>query len=178
MKHRNSSWLGIGLFITLFMDGFMMIIPSTLCLIAAVTISPFRWMTFGMIFAVAATLNNGMTYWVGRLIPVQEIVDRLHWIGIQAMLDRSAEALQAYGPFATFISALLGLPAQMVTLLVGAADAKLFHDYTGMSSSFLIAMIFSFSGHFIKAMAIAGLTRYGWVKLERKFQKELPLQTP
>jgi hypothetical protein len=75
---------------------------------------------------------------------------------------------------ATFVGALMGLPTQMITALIGLADAGAIRADAHANSTFLSSLSLSFCGHFIKAFALAGLTRFGWVKLEKKFQKTAP----
>jgi membrane protein YqaA with SNARE-associated domain len=160
------------LFFALFMDGFVMIIPSTLCLIVSVTISPERWILFGGLFATASALNNTVTYYIGRFFPQNTILEVIDFFNMQHFWEIATEALQKYGSFAGFWGAIIGLPTQMMTALIGLADAKKLAEDPSMSSHVIQAIIFVFLGHGLKSLVVAGLARFGWIKLEKKFGKE------
>ena len=177
-KNRNSLWLPFVLFSVLFMDGFLVFIPSMLLLVAATTISPQRWALFALIFAVAVAGNNSLTYFVGRHLPLQTILEVVSFLNMDYMWESAQAALQKHGSMATFIGALMGLPTQMITALIGLADAGSKVEGIATQSTFWSAISLSFSGHFIKAFILAGLTRFGWVRLEKKFQSTPNPSTP
>ncbi|MDB5038343.1 MAG: hypothetical protein JWQ35_1871, partial [Bacteriovoracaceae bacterium] len=54
------------------------------------------------------------------------------------------------------------------------ADTHILRNDPTVSSTFLTAALFSLLGHAIKGFLIAGLTRFGWVKLEEKIISENP----
>jgi membrane protein YqaA with SNARE-associated domain len=139
-KHRQSSRLPALLFLLLFMDGFVMVIPSLVCLVAAVTISPSRWLLFGSLATIAATLNNISTYFLGRVLPSGTLEHLVNYVGLSSMWNEAQLSIHKYGPFSSFVGALLGLPTQMITALVGISDARLLKSDLGVSSS-LIQMI-------------------------------------
>jgi len=169
-KNRHSLWLPFVLFGILFLDGFLIVIPSMLLLVAATTISPQRWALFAFIFAVAVAGNNALTYLVGRHLPLESIMSVVDFFNLNMMWESAQAALHRHGSLATFFGALIGLPTQMITALIGLADAGVMRDDSLAKSTFWQALSFSLCGHFIKAFALAGLTRFGWVRLERKFQ--------
>jgi membrane protein DedA with SNARE-associated domain len=173
-KNRQSLWLPFVLFAILFLDGFLMFIPSMLLLVAATTISPQRWVLFAVIFAVSVAGNNAVTYFVGRHLPMGTIMDVIAFFNLEYLWASAQSALQRHGSMATFVGALMGLPTQMITALIGLADAGAIRADAHANSTFLSSLSLSFCGHFIKAFALAGLTRFGWVKLEKKFQKTAP----
>ncbi len=173
-KNRQSFWLPFVLFAILFLDGFLMFIPSMLLLVAATTISPQRWVSFAIIFAVAVAGNNAVTYFVGRHLPLSTIMDVIAFFNLEYLWASAQSALQRHGSMATFVGALMGLPTQMITALIGLADAGAIRADSQAQSTYLSALSLSFCGHFIKAFALAGLTRFGWVKLEKRFQKTVP----
>jgi membrane protein DedA with SNARE-associated domain len=173
-KNRQSLWLPFVLFAILFLDGFLMFIPSMLLLVAATTISPQRWTLFAFIFSVAVAGNNAVTYLVGRHLPVETIMDVISFFNLEYLWASAQSALQRHGSMATFVGALMGLPTQMITALIGLADAGAARAHPQAHSTFLSALSLSFTGHFVKAFILAGLTRFGWVKLEKKFQKTAP----
>jgi len=167
--HRYSVRLPIILFLVLFLDGFLIFIPSTLCLMVAVTISPQRWWIYGLIFAAAATSNNSVTYAIGRSVSPEAIVEFFSYIHLTDLWFSARAALEDYGAYATFVGAIIGLPTQLITALIGTADAKSLVDNPDGLTQFGRALSFAFAGHGLKALLIAGLTRYGWLKLEKKF---------
>lgn len=172
-RHRDSHILPIALFFIIFFDGFVMIIPATVILIAAITISPRRWVLFSILFALAATLNNAATYFIGRHISPQFILNLVSTFHVEILWTEAQEALQQYGPSGAFIGAMIGLPTQMMTALIGMADARSALDSIVPTSTFAHAISMVFVGHTIKCHLIAGLTKFGWVRLEKKFQKDV-----
>ena len=177
-KHRDSHRLPFFLFAILFLDGFTMVIPSLFCMMASVTISPRRWILFGTIFAAAATSNNLATYILGRCLPTESIVNIIEYFQMEAFWQMAERALHDYGSYATFIGAIIGLPTQMILMLIGIADAQLLQADPSATASFYKAIIFAFLGHSLKGYALAALTRYGWVKLEKKFGTEVVPSSP
>lgn len=166
-RHRQSNWLPVALFAILFMDGFVFVIPSTLLLVGAVTISPKRWLFFAAIFVVAVGLNNTVTYYIGRLIPLDEILYWVHAASIESFWNSAKEAIREYGKYASFVGGLAGLPTQMIMMVIGAADRQ-GTDELVLKTSMEVALFYGCIGHAIKVLVICGATRYGWVKLERK----------
>jgi len=170
--HHDSHVLPFVLFFVLFIDGFVVVVPSTFCLIVAITISPERWALFGFLFAFASAANNTVTYIVGRLLPTEKILSIIEYFNMQHMWQIATEWLQDYGPLATFLGAIISLPTQMMTALIGIADSNNLSQDNFVSSSIIQAIIFVFIGHGLKSILIAALTRYGWIKLEKRFGKE------
>ncbi|MBN8554784.1 MAG: hypothetical protein J0L93_05005 [Deltaproteobacteria bacterium] len=169
--HQDSHWLPVFLFIALFLDGFLMVIPSIVCLIVAVTISPRRWLLFAMILSVAMTLNNVLTYLLGRYLPTDWILTHIQNLNLEPLWNRANHAILDYGVYAGFLGAIAGLPTQLMTAIMGIADAHHTVDASigPARSIFLPAILFVFMGHLLKGLVIAILTRYGWLKLEKKF---------
>ncbi len=172
-RHHSSIFLPLALFFLLYVDGFVMVIPSLLCLIAAVTISPERWVSLGLIAATASATNNATTYLIGRFLPPKMIDHLISSWGLENLWLKAQTALSHYGPFATFIATIFSLPSQFVTAIIGLADAERMRGNPGVSSSFLLAIFFAFIGSSIKCLIVAGLTRYGWVSLEKKLERDL-----
>ncbi len=168
-KHRDSSRLPIVLFLVLFMDGFTIIVPSTLCLIAATTISPQRWHWFAAIFATAATSNNAVMYFVGQSVPSDFIVRTVEFFHLTTMWASAQTAMYDYGPWATFMGAIIGLPTQMIMAIMGMNDAHLRAMDATMLTSFVPGVTLALLAHSMKAFGIAALARFGWVRLEKKF---------
>ncbi len=175
-RHQNSHMLPIALFALLYIDGFTSIIPSTVCLIVSITISPQRWLWFVSIFATATTLNNTSTYILGRIFSKKALYEVVDWIQMEVFWAKAEAAIQQYGAFATFWGAIIGLPTQMITAIIGIADAKLLRDDPSVSTIFAKAILFAFLGHTVKALVIALLTRAGWLKLQKKFGSEAGTQ--
>ncbi len=171
-RHQHSHILPFALFLVVFSDAFIVIIPSTLCLIMAVTISPRRWLLFVFCFAVAATLNNVATYLIGRSLPAHEIHEWIISLHIRETYESAKEALQTYGPSAAFLGALIGLPTQMILGVLGMNDSQLGFQGWAVSAAFLKAILYVFCGHLLKTMFFGAVTRYGWLKLEKKFGHE------
>lgn len=169
-RHSESPKLPLFLFLFLIADGFVMVIPSILLLIASITISPRRWGIFGIIFATAATLNNALVYLICRLVSPDEIVLFVERFHLEDFWQSAERALHTYGSWAAFIGAIIGLPTQMVLGLIGVADAQTLRADPTSHSTFVIAISFAFFGHLIKGIAIAGLSRFGWIRLEKKVQ--------
>jgi membrane protein YqaA with SNARE-associated domain len=171
-KHRESQILPFALFALLFMDGFLVVIPSMICLVAAVMISPQRWILFAFIFALATAANNSATYVLGRVIPQETLFAFVDSVGLEPLWDSARVAIKHYGSYATLIGALFGLPTQLITMLIGIADTNTLRKGLEFTSSFASAILFAGLGHGIKAFVVSALTRYGWVKLEKKFVSE------
>lgn len=144
-----------------------MLIPSTLFLMAAVTISPKRWKLFAFLFPVAATLNNTVTYILGRIFPHEAFLSFITAVGLDGFWGEAVDAVHKYGSWATFIGTLVGLPTQMITALIGLADASSSTDHAGRAS-IVLALSLVFLGQSIKCSIIASLVRFGWLKFEKK----------
>jgi hypothetical protein len=142
-------------------------------------ISPKRWALFALIFGLATAANNATTYAVGRMISVNEITTFLSHFGfgvvsMEALWHSAQEALQHYGPYATFLGALGFLPTQFITALIGAADAQQSASaILPVSSTFWPAILLSFAGHCVKSFVIAALARLGWMNLEKRLDQEM-----
>lgn len=167
-RHRESNRLPVALFILFFLDGFVMVVPSTLVLAAAVTITPRRWILFFIFFAAAATMNNAITYYLGRSFPPHLIEATIVQLHLVSLWESAKSAFHSYGPWASFVGAIIGLPTQLVAAALGIADAKLVAENSDFTGNFARAMFLTFSGHGLKAACIAAIVRFGWVKLERK----------
>ncbi|TVQ78021.1 MAG: hypothetical protein EA369_07875 [Bradymonadales bacterium] len=172
-RHRESNFLPIALFIILFFDGFLVVLPSMIMTGAAVTISPRRWRLFAMIFVASMTLNNFAIYWVGRLIPPDLIWFFIDRMGLETVYESADAALQSYGPWAAFIGASISLPTQMITLMIGMADAQLLNVGKEAGLSIYRLVFLAGLGHFIKMMIFCSIIRFGWEKLEARVMKEL-----
>jgi membrane protein DedA with SNARE-associated domain len=171
--HRDSSRLPLVFFILLFVDGFVMIVPSIVCLIAAVTITPKKWSLFAGLAVVASILNNVVIYFIARMVPVNLILHVITTFKLDLLWIKAKEYLAAYGSFSTFMTSMLGLPTQMVTALIGMTDAEIFKGHFAQTSTlFIHAAFFAFLGSSLKLFCVAGAVRFGWVKLEKKFGKE------
>lgn len=170
-QHRHSNRLPFVLFLLMFIDGFVLIIPSMLIMVAATTISPKRWWFFSFIFVVAVTLNNLLTYYIGRSIPVDQIIYWLKFASVEELWFSAKEAIQSYGKYATFLGALIGLPTQVITMIVGAADRQVGVLGAPIHTSMEAALGYGALGHALKIFVLCGLVRYGWVRLERKIEK-------
>lgn len=168
-RHRTSNRLPIVLFFILFLDGFLIVIPSSVCVVAAITISPARWFLFGTIFAVGGTLNCTVTYFIGRLIPAESILATISYFHLDHLWQSAQQALHQHGPFAAFIGALIGLPTQMITMILGIADEQALKGSPDATTVFLQAIAFVLLGNAIKAYAISFLARFGWLRLEKKY---------
>src|SRR5690606_28713751 len=95
-RHRHSRRLPIIYFLLLYLDGFVMVIPSTLCMVTCITISPARWLFFSLIFPVAATLNNATTYLLGTLVPYDTLVSVIHFFSLELFWQQASEAIHKY----------------------------------------------------------------------------------
>jgi membrane protein DedA with SNARE-associated domain len=168
-RHQNSHRLPVFLFFFLILDGFLVVIPSILLVIASITISPRRWKLFGLLFTFAATINNIMAYALGRILSPDTIVSLIEKFHFEEAWHSAERALHDYGAYAAFLGALVGLPTQLVMILIGIADAQMLLTGDFSSSSFLQSILFAFLGHLIKGVTIAALTRFGWLKLEKKY---------
>ena len=171
-EHHESHVLPFVLFFLLFLDGFIMVIPSSLCLIVAITISPERWLLFGFLFASASFLNNSVTYFIGRLFPPDVIMGVTDFFHMSKLWDVAKDTLHDYGSWACLIGALTSLPTQLMTALIGLSDSERIPHDQFVSSTFIQAVILVFVGHGIKSLIIAGLTRYGWITMEKRFGRE------
>lgn len=170
--HRHSKRLIVILFTLLYLDAFVMVIPSMLITAVAVTISPKRWWIFALTFVIATACNNYTTYWIGRLIPDKQILEIVHMVGIQDLWASAENAIRQYGRFANLPGGLFGLPTQLVTMIIGIADSQAMYGKTGIQASIEPALIFGAIGHGIKIFVTCGLVRFGWLKLEKKFDRE------
>lgn len=177
-RHRESSVLPVVLLGLLYLDAFVMVIPSTFILIGATMISPKRWWLFAIIFGLATAANNATTYALGRMLSTEEITRFIsHFdfgvVDMQSLWGSAQEALKHYGPFATFLGALGFLPTQFITALIGAADAQSATNLIPMSSTFWPAILLSWAGHSVKSFVIAALARFGWMNLEKRLAQEM-----
>lgn len=170
--HRESHVLPFALFGILFLDGFLMIVPSMLCLIAATMISPQKWYLFAIIFGVSSTTNCIVLYFIGRTVPVDTLVSFIGFLNLEWVWESAREALRDYGAYATLVGALLGAPTQLIMAMIGAADASAIDLNGEVGSRFTFATSMTFAGQFSKAIVLAALTRYGWVRLEKKFGRD------
>lgn len=168
-RHRESNRLPVFLFLLLFFDAFVMVIPSMVLTAAAVTISPRRWLMYAAIFVTAVICNNTVSYFLGRLFPVEQILAVVDWMGLGQLWFAAEEAILSYGKFATLPGGLLGLPTQLITMIIGVADSQAYYSGRAMSASLEEALFYGAIGHGIKMIVICGLVRYGWIKLERKY---------
>lgn len=172
--NRQSNVLPFLLFILLYFDAFVMVIPSMLLVAVATTIQPRRWFLFALIFVIAVVGNNSTTYAMGRLLPPDWIFYWVESFGVEFLWEGAVDAVAQYGPFATFIGGFLPLPTQLVTLLLGLADAQRLHlaDLNGLENlprtSIGVAIAFAALGHGIKITAFAAVIRYGWHKIENR----------
>lgn len=169
-RHSRSPVLPVALFALLFVDGFVMVIPSNLCLIAAVTISPARWILFSTLASVAVAGNNAATYLLGRLVPDSMVLMAVEFIGVAESWERAQQAISDYGPFAAFVGVFASLPTQIMTAIIGIADAEASRAGASISSTFLEMIGLVFVACFLRFLVVAGLTRFGWIKLERRLE--------
>lgn len=170
--HRHSSRVPFILFLILFLDGFLVFIPSLVCVIAATTISPHRWLLYGLLMPLAATCNNTIIYLMAKHFPSEWTMQLVGMFGLDLFWDSAREALQNYGPFATFIGALIGLPTQLMMALIGFSELKspeTAHQIFG--ATFLAAISIGLVGHCLKSLTVTAITRFGWMKLENKIEK-------
>lgn len=171
--HRDSNKLPFFLFILLFLDAFMIVIPSMVLTAAAVTITPRRWKLFAFCFIGATVLNNFFTYFLGRHVPVAELFNFMSWVGIESLWEAAEDAIRNYGKYATLIGGLIGLPTQLITMIIGVADSQAVFLGKEIKASIGPALFFAGLGHGLKIFCLCGLVRYGWVKLEKKFESSL-----
>ena len=171
--HRESRRLPVILTLLLFLDAFIIIIPSLLLTCAAITITPRRWMLFIGCFVFAVMANNLVTYEIGRVLPASDIHYIVNFLGAQNLWESAEGAIRSYGKFATFFGALAGLPTQLITMMIGIADAQAIYLNRFEHHSILAAILFCGAGHGIKMFLIGGLVRFGWVKLERQVVKDV-----
>jgi hypothetical protein len=172
-RHRESNILPVVLFLVLFIDGFIVMLPSMIFTGVAVTISPRRWWLFAVIFVTAAALNNYAVYWVGMLLPAEMIWSFIEGMGLESVYESAEKALGSYGPWAALVGAAISLPTQMITLLVGMADAQ--STLAGREAGVAIGRVLflATTGHLIKMLVFCSVIRYGWVRLEAKVLQEL-----
>ncbi len=173
--HRDSNRLPLVLFILLFLDAFLMIIPSMLLTAAAVTITPKRWKLFAFLFILAVTLNNTVTYFMGLLMPANLIFSIVDNMGIVPLWESALQAVLQYGKYATFLGGFLPMPTQLVTMIIGMAEKQ--SQIMGITQppSILVALVYGALGHGVKIFVFAGLVRFGWVKLEQKIAAKNPV---
>lgn len=165
-SHQDSLLLPLVLFVVLFSDGFLFFIPSILCLMAAIIVNPHRWWLYALIFAFASTGNNAATYAIGRLFPPDVITDFVARLNLSSFVDDARESVHNYGSYAAFIGALIGLPNQFITGLIGMNDAMGIQASGETASHFRAVISFAFIGHALKGITIAILTRFGRLKLQ------------
>jgi len=173
-RHRESHWLPIGLFAFLYLDGFLIVLPSMIALIVSVTISPKRWALFATIFVVAFLLNHLTLYVLGRTLPMSLLLQGVEFMGLRAVWNSALEAVADYGKYATFIGAFFSMPTQVIALMMGMADANAkFLNGDLQKASIESALLFAGVGHGIKAYGVALIVRYGWTKFEKKVEDEI-----
>lgn len=174
-KNRESNILPLLLFSLLFIDAFVLVIPSMVLVAVSITIQPRRWVFFSFLFVLAVVANNSTTYWMGRLLPPDLIFSWVQTIQADFLWQQAVEAIAEYGKYATLIGGVMPLPTQLVTMLMGMADAQRLH----MADLHLLAnapkanlgeaLIFGAIGHGVKILVFSAVVRFGWVKLEKKF---------
>lgn len=169
-RHRKSNRLPVFFGILIFFDGFVMVIPGTLCMIACITISPRRWWLFGLLFPAAAFANNAVTYFLGRIVPHEFFLKIVDTFGIEAFWQSAVNAIRDYGPWATFLGAIFSLPTQMITALIGLADSQAVM-VEGARPSIGLALILVFFGHLVKTSIISYMTYIGRMKIESALVK-------
>lgn len=170
-KHRDSEKLPIYLFLLLFLDAFVLVIPSMLLCAAAVTISPRRWFFFGFLFVSATVCNNSVAYFIGRILPAAHLQALFEFLHLDFALELARDAILDYGKYATLIGGLASLPTQVIMALIGLANSQAELASTvevAHRIPFWVAICFVAIGHAIKIWVFCGLIRYGWVKLERR----------
>jgi membrane protein YqaA with SNARE-associated domain len=167
-KHRDSQKLPVFLFLLLFLDAFVLVIPSMLLCAAAVTISPRRWIFFGALFVAATVCNNSVAYYMGRILPAAELNMLFEFLHLDFAWQLAHEAILDYGKYATLIGGIASLPTQLIMALIGLANSQVEIGGTGVNIPFGVAIAFVALGHGIKIWTFCGLIRYGWVKLERR----------
>ncbi len=167
-RHRHSHRLPFFLFLLFFLDGFVMVVPSTLCMVACVTISPARWFLFAILFPIGATLNNATTYLLGTLIPQKSLMSVIEFFHLQAFWEEAMKAVHQYGNWAGFVGAIMGLPTQMITAIIGLADVQVNAHAAIRELSIFSALACVFLGHFLKSTLVAFFVVKGWSKIEVK----------
>ena len=170
--HRESNRLPVILFGLLFIDAFVMVIPSMLLTAAAVTITPRRWKLFAGLFVLAVMANNTVTYFMGKLLPNEMILKVVDQMGATPLWESALNAILEYGKFATFIGGFLPMPTQLVTMILGMAENQSLQLGHSQPPSIVVALAFAALGHGIKIYLFAALVRYGWVKIEQKVEKK------
>lgn len=174
-KHRESNILPVGLFIILFIDGFVVMFPSMIITGAAVTISPHRWWLFALIFVTAYTVTNVLIYQLGMILPAEFILHAIEVLNLQTVYESAEHALLDYGPWAAFLGAAISLPVQMITLMVGMTDGQAVLAGREISASATKLITLAGLGHLVKMVVYCSIIRYGWQKLEAKVLQEIQL---
>jgi len=185
--HRESNRLPFILFVLLFLDAFMIVIPSMALTATAVTIAPKRWKLFSSIFILAVLLNNLVTYGLGKLVPAKIIVKSihyldglwfLHWLGIVDLWQSALQAVTKYGAFATLIGGITSLPTQIVTMIIGMAETQ--NRYLGLHEkhSIAIALVGLVIGQGTKIFIFSAVIRFGWLKIEKKVVETISATPP
>lgn len=167
-KHRDSHRLPIALFVLLFFDAFLVVIPSMLLTAAAITITPRKWKLFASIFVIAALANHYVMYLLGKTLPQHWILQVIDHMGMSTLWSSALQAVLDYGRYATLVGGLFPLPTQLITLSIGMAESQTLQLGIVERPSIGLALFFAVIGHSIKIFIFAALVRYGWVKLERK----------
>ncbi len=168
-RHQDSRRLPFALFALIFLDGFVVFIPSVVLAVASTTISPRRWYVFALVFALASTANNAVTYWLGKSLPLETIMSGISMFHLEILWQSAQSALQKYGSYATIFGAIIGLPTQLITALIGISDVGVIREGP---SPFLSAIGFAALGHTIKGSIVTGITRIGWIKIKKRFDPE------
>jgi len=170
-RHRSSEKLPFYLAGFVFLDAFVLFVPSTLLTALAVTISPKRWLTFVFSFCLAIFLANFTFYLVGRVLPPEQLLEFIQFLKLESLWDSAADAVRNYGAYATFIGSLLGLPTQYVMALIGISDSQALFLGDLERPSVIAALTLLFLGHLIKIGLFCLLVQKGWMKIERKYSQ-------
>jgi hypothetical protein len=166
--HRESNKLPLILFLLLFFDAFVMVIPSMLLTAAAVTITPRKWKLFAGLFVIAVVANNAVTYVMGKWLPNSFILKVVENMGITPLWESALNAILDYGKYATLVGGFFPLPTQLVTMIIGMAESQSLQLGVERAPHIGVALAFAAVGHGIKIYVFAALVRYGWVKFEQR----------
>lgn len=174
-KNRQSQALPVVLFGLLYLDAFVMIIPSSLLVAASITIQPSRWLFFAGLFVLAILANHSSIYILGRVLPPEWISFWVDLFRLEFMFEAALQAITDYGKYATLLGGFLPLPTQLIMLILGLADTQRLYladlELNGEipPTSSMEAILFACIGHGIKITIFALIVRFGWMKLERKY---------
>lgn len=180
-RHRESNRLPLILFGLLFLDAFVIVIPSMLLVAGAITITPRRWALFCSLFILAVLCNNTTTYFLGLHLPQKVIVSAVDFMNLRILWESALQGIIDYGKYVTFVGGFLPLPTQLVTMIIGMAEAQSIQLGRHVARPSIIeALLFAGLGHGIKIFIFGWLVRSGWVKLEKRVATKEPelLKTP